>query len=260
MIAAVFALLLQESGRSLYVWKTEEADAKLLTFCAERKVNRLYLMVGGKATDPVRAFVKSAHEAKVEVHAMHPGDMAEWLDAFPAKLDHKVIVDWVEAVAKGGIYDGVHLDIEPHSTPQWKEDRLKLAQGYVELLKRAKAAADKLPLSAAVPDTWGRDDLRWAGKPLIEHVQDAVDRVSVMAYHGKNVEKVLKALAGPCAYKPGKVELIQETDPKAVEEGVPLHVGSAAKLEEVFAAARAKYGDRLRLAVHHYAAWRDLLR
>ena len=103
MAAVLLALLLQESGRSLYVWKTESADAKLLTFSAERRVSRLYLMVGPKATDEVRAFVRSAHEAKIQVHAMHPGDMAEWLDAFPAKLDHKVIVDWVWAVAKEGI-------------------------------------------------------------------------------------------------------------------------------------------------------------
>jgi hypothetical protein len=260
VLAALFILLLQEPGRSLYVWKTEEADAKLLAFCAERKVTRLYLMVGAETTDALRAFVTSAHEAKVQVHAMHPGDMAEWLDAFPARLDHKVIVGWVEAVVKEGIYDGIHLDIEPHSTKQWKEDRLKLAAGYVELLKRAKAAAGKRPLSAAVPDTWDRDDVKWDGKPLIEHVQDVVDWVSVMSYHGKNVEKVLKSIARPCAYKPGKVELIQETDPKAVEEGAALHVGSNAKLEEIFKAAREKYGDKLMLAVHHYPTWRDLLR
>ena len=57
---------------------------------------------------------------------------------------------------------------------------------------------------------------------------------------------------------PGRVELIQETDPKAVEEGVPLHVGTNAKLEEIFRAAREKFGPDLPLAVHHYTAWRDL--
>jgi hypothetical protein len=61
-----------------------------------------------------------------------------------------------------------------------------------------------------------------------------------------------------CRNKPGRVELIQETDPKAVEEGVPLHVGSNAKLEEIFRAAQEKFGAELPLAVHHYVTWRDL--
>ena len=265
MTAVFLALLLaQDPGRSLYVWTgaiadgKPEAGTKLLAFCAGKKVTRLYLMVAWKQTDPLRAFVKAAHEAKLQVHAMHPGDMSEWLDAFPAKFDHKVIVDWVEGVVKEGIYDGIHMDIEPHARKEWKADRLKLAAGYVELLKLCKAAAGKLPLSAAVPDTWGRDDLKVGGRVLIEAVQDVLDWISVMSYHGKNAARVLESIAAACAYKPGKVELIQETDPRAVEEGVPLHVGSGEKLEEIFKAAREKYGDKLMLAVHHYATWRDL--
>ncbi len=263
-VIAVFLCLFLAQERSLYVWTgaiadgKPEAGAKLLEFCAEKKVTRLYLMVAWKQTDPLRSFVRSAHAVRVQVHAMHPGDMSEWLDAFPEKFDHKVIVDWVSGVVKEGIYDGIHLDIEPHSTPAWRADRQKLAAGYVELLKLCKAAAGKVPLSAAVPDTWHREDLKVGGRVLIECVQDVVDWVSVMSYHGRNVARVLESIASECAYKPGRVELIQETDPKAVEEGVPLHVGSNEKLEEIFRAATEKYGRELRLAVHHYATWRDL--
>lgn len=265
MAAALLVCLLAQD-RSLYVWPEakavaegdREAGPKLLAFCAERKVTRLYFMVAGKPGDALAAFVKSAHDAKVQVHAMHPGDMAEWLDAFPAKFDHKVVVDWVAAVAKAGLFDGVHLDIEPHSTEGWKADRPKLMAGYLELLKLCRAAAGKLPFSAAVPDNWDRDELKVGGRPLIEAVQDAVDWVSVMAYRGKNVAKVLESIAAEWAYKPGKVELIQETDPKAVEEGVALHVGTQAKLDEVFKAARERFGDSLMLSVHHYTTWRAL--
>lgn len=266
MAAAALLLCLLAEDRSLYVWSEakaiaegdREAGAKLLAFCGERKVSRLYFMVGGAPTDALGAFVKAAHGSKIQVHAMHPGDMAEWLDAFPAKLEPRGIVDWVGAVMKAGIFDGVHLDIEPHSTEAWKSDRPKLAAGYVELLRLSRAAAGKLPLSAAVPDNWDREDLKVGGKVLIEAVQDQVDWVSVMAYRGKNVARVLESIEREWRYKPGKVELIQETDPKAVEEGVPLHVGSKEKLEEIFKAAREKYGEGLRLSVHHYTTWRAL--
>jgi hypothetical protein len=262
VIAALLLSLLAQD-RSLYVWTEAIAQGKpgvakeLLAFSAERKVSRLYLMVGEKGTDPLRAFVKAAHEAKIQVHAMHPGDMAEWLDAFP-KFDHRVIVDWVASVVREGIYDGIHLDIEPHSTAAWKEDRRKVAAGYLELLRLCREAAGKLPLSAAVPDTWHREDLNVGGKLLIDAVLDTVDWVSIMSYHGKNVGKVLESIDHECRYRPGKVELIQETDPKAVEEGIPLSVGTNEKLEEIFKAAREKYGDGLRLAVHHWTTWRDL--
>ena len=66
------------------------------------------------------ALVKAAREARIEVHAMHPGDMAEWLDPFPARLDPKPILDWVDGALKTGLFDGIHLDIEPHGTPAWK--------------------------------------------------------------------------------------------------------------------------------------------
>lgn len=252
MIPAIVVLL---QSLSLYVWT--EPDDQLLAFCAEKKVTRLYLMFSGKETPKLRAFVAAAHAAKLEVHAMHPGDMAEWLDPFPARLDHKIILDWVDAALATKLFDGIHLDIEPHSTLAWKTHRLKLAAGYLELLRQVRTKG-KFTLSAAVPDNWDRDELKIDGKPLIEHVQDILDHVSVMAYRGKNLQKVLESIEHECRYKPGKVELIQETDPKAVEEGVPLHVGSQAKLDEIFAAAREKFGAQLPLAVHHYETWRRL--
>src|SRR5689334_22980202 len=122
---------------SLYVWG--EPDDQLLPFCREKNVTRLYLMFSGKETPKLRAFVQAAHDAKIQVHAMHPGDMAEWLDPFPARLDHKVLLDWVDAALKTQLFDGIHLDIEPHSTEAWKRHRLKLAAGYLELLRQVRA-------------------------------------------------------------------------------------------------------------------------
>lgn len=254
-MAPLFLLLLE--SLSLYVWS--EPDAQLLPFCAEKKVTRLYLMYSGKESAKLRDFVKAAHEAKIQVHAMHPGDMAEWLDLFPARLDHKVILDWVDAALKTGLFDGIHLDIEPHAAPAWKTHRLQLAAGYLELLRQVRAKG-KFTLSAAVPHGWERDELKIDGKALLFHVQEILDHVSIMAYRGRNVAKVLEAIDAACRAKPGRVELIQETDLKVVEEGVPLHVGTQARLDEIFAAAREKQGPGLMLAVHHYATWRDLPR
>ena len=71
----VLVSLVLLEGLSLYVWT--EPDDRLLPFCAEKGVRRLYLMFSGKESEKLRTFVKSAHAAKIQVHAMHPGDMAE---------------------------------------------------------------------------------------------------------------------------------------------------------------------------------------
>src|SRR6185295_9282464 len=192
MIPVLVALL---QSLSLYVWG--EPDDGLLKFCAEKKVTRLYLMFSGKETPKLRDFVRQAREAKIQVHAMHPGDMAEWLDAFPAKLDPKPILDWVDAALQTGLFDGIHLDIEPHGTPQWKTHKMQLAAGYLDLIRRVRAKG-KFTLSAAVPHNWDQDDLKIDGKPLIDHVQDLLDWVSVMAYRGRNIEKVLESIEHEC--------------------------------------------------------------
>jgi hypothetical protein len=195
---------------------------------------------------------------------MHPGDMAEWLDLFPTRLDHRVILDWVRAVkfhnktaAPEERFDGVHLDLEPHSTEGWKTHRDKLAAGYLELLSLVRKETD-LVLSAAVP--WNWEAIVLDGKKLIERAQDVLDYVSVMAYRGANAQKVIEAIEGEFAYKPGRVELILETDRKVVEEGTPLHVGTETKMEAVFDAARGKFGTRLMEAIHHYGTYKDLPR
>lgn len=240
-------------GRSLYVWE-KSPPADLLRFCREKKVARLYYMYGGKEA-PVD-FVKAARAAKIQVHAMHPGDLADWLDPFP-RFDHKIVVDWVKAAVATGVFDGLHLDVEPHGHELWKANKAALAKGYVELLELCRAAAGKgVLLSAAVPWNWEKVDVD--GKPLIARAQDALDWVSVMAYRGANARSVLAAIEDECAYRPGRVELILETDRSVVEEGVPLHVGSEAKMEAVFAAARERFGPGLMEAVHHFGTWKSL--
>lgn len=266
-MTATLLLLLQApaepwrvDGRSLYVWKQAEAGPELLRFCAEKRIGRLYLIFAPK--DSPGDFIRSARAAKVQVHAMHPGDMAEWLDLFPAKLDPNAILDWVRAVkvhnaasAPDERFQGIHLDIEPHSTEGWKTHREKLAAGYLELLSLVRKETD-LVLSAAVPWNWEAPVLD--GKSLIARAQDVLDYVSVMAYRGANAQKVVEAIEGECAHKPGRVELILETDRKVVEEGTPLHVGTEARMEAVFLEARGRFGSRLMEAVHHYGTYREL--
>jgi hypothetical protein len=262
-------------GRSLYFWGPGKADdpgrthAELLEFAGRKGISRIYFMfppADGKLA-PLRDFLTAA-SPRVQIHALHPGDLADWLDAFPDRFNHDEILKWVDTVLKfneggGARFRGIHLDLEPHSREEWREHSVKLAAGYVELLHRVRAKIGTgLTFSAAVPDNWDREALAFdrggRRRTLVEHATEALDYASVMAYRGRNAAKVLEAIEHEWKLRPGRVELIQETDPAAVEEGVPLHVGGCERLEEIFKAAREKFGPTLMLAVHHYATYRTM--
>jgi len=249
---------------SLYVWSEAKEIAagkpheELLAFCAQHRVPRLYFMASGK--EDLSGFLKAAHAAKLSVFAMHPGDMDEWLKDAPDRFNAAPIVDWCVSVLKQP-FDGIHLDIEPAGSPLWKKHAKELSRAYLELLVKAREKTGKLPLTAAIPHWWDREELalefRGAKKPLVNHVIDLLDTVSIMAYRGAKAEKVLEAIAHECAVDPARVELVQETDTSVVEEGVPLHVGTHAALVAILEAARKKH-PAIRIAVHHYTSWRTL--
>jgi hypothetical protein len=254
----------QTGGPALYVWSEAKAIAgggshdELLKFCAGQRISRLYFMASGR--DDLRPFLKAAHAAKLQVMAMHPGDMDEWLQDFPDKFHPEGIADWCAKVLEQP-FDGVQLDIEPANSPHWKKESAKLAGGFLELLAACRTRIGKKPLGAAIPHWWDREELtvEYAGRKrlLVDHVLDLVDTASIMAYRGPKLEKVLEAIAHECGVKAGAVEVVLETDTSVVEEGVPLHVGTKKALDEIFAGVRKKHPS-LKTAVHHYTTWRVL--
>lgn len=56
-----------------------------------------------------------------------------------------------EGPADGTVFSGVHLDVEPWRLPVWDRDRARATRGLVELVRRARALAPGLPLSADLP-------------------------------------------------------------------------------------------------------------
>lgn len=270
MLALLLAAAIQapaDDGRSMYVWHEaqaiaggdETAERTLLDFCRERGVTRLYFMASGR--EDLTAFLGRARKAGIAVHAMHPGDMDEWLRGAPESFDAKPILDWVDLVRKQP-FAGLHLDIEPAGHALWKEHRAALSRGYLELLSALKDRVKRaVPVSVSIPHWWDRDELKldFAGttKPLVDHVLELVDLATLMAYRGPRLDKVLEAIDHEVRAAPGRVELALETDRGVEEEGVPLHVGTRANLEAVIRGAVAKHPG-LRVAVHHFGTWRDL--
>jgi len=76
-------------------------------------------------------------------------------------------------------FEGIHLDVEPHSLPEWEREKERLAAYYIQTLKDVKFVSNDR-VFADVSYKYAKE--RIGSRNLAEEVLQAVDGVSVMAY------------------------------------------------------------------------------
>jgi len=116
--------------RAVWVWNNwaaSEPDRRddLLVFCRQRGINVLFLhlMPEDLSTrgDDFRALLTQAHQQGFKIQAL--AGAPEWVFA-----EKRARLGWLlDAVVKfndegpaEARFDGVHLDVEPYDTPEWK--------------------------------------------------------------------------------------------------------------------------------------------
>jgi len=105
------------------------------------------------------------------------------LGAEPSWLRHpQHAVDWLRDVTETGLFDGIHLDVEPWARPGWDKHQVRLSVRYLELLERV-ALASSLPVEVDI--AFGLSEVRVDGRRLDRLVLDRVDAVTVMTYRHK---------------------------------------------------------------------------
>ena len=78
-----------------------------------------------------------------------------------------------------GLFDGVHLDVEPWLHPSWSHDPAALLSSWVRLLEQLAGDTTR-PVEADIP-FWLHEHAI-GGRPADEAVMTAVDAVTVMSY------------------------------------------------------------------------------
>jgi hypothetical protein len=178
--------------------------------------------------------------------------------------NHQAALDWQRAAAGTGLFTGIHVDVEPYALPAWQSDQARTAQSYLTLLGKLNAAST-LPLDADIPFWYGQIPLPHKLN-LATEVLARVDAATVMSYRdtatGPNSILAVGAdllTRGTAAGRP--VRLAAETGPLA-DCGYCTFAGQdASALDAAIAkvdAAAADYPSYAGLAVHDYAAWRNL--
>jgi hypothetical protein len=201
----------------LWVWKKEsvgtaEARRELVAFAAKHGFNRLFVQVRFEAGSVAagKPVVADAEGWKdLVVTAKEKGIAIEVLDGDPEMargVNHEKLLAKVGALIAldkglpaGAKLAGVHLDIEPYTSKEWKEgDRQAVMKEFLEVFwaikKKLGAEAGHMTLGADIPFWYDNKTaegdscvLEYRGKKanFQEHIQDVTDYVGVMSYRRK---------------------------------------------------------------------------
>jgi hypothetical protein len=161
--------------RATWVW-TRPAVKTLVSWAVKQRINELFVHVApGFSTTSDRAWVASvsaqAHASGVKVSAL--GGDAAWIDS-PATA-----VSWAREAAGTGLFDGLHLDVEPWVRADWDSNQAGVVAAYLAVLRQVEAAT---PLRLEADVAFWLWQVPSASGPLDAAVLDIVDAITVMSY------------------------------------------------------------------------------
>jgi hypothetical protein len=243
-------------GRAMWLW-SKPAPSEIVEWARAHGVREIFAYT---PTRPDLAWLRDlrARSAAAGISLAALGGEPTWT------TQHAAALSWLRAVTATGLFDAVHVDVEPHALAAWQTDRARTAQQYVTLLEKLNAATT-MRIEADVA-FWYGEVLLPKRQNLADEVLRRVDAVTVMSYRdtvtGPNSVMAVGAdllLRGSAARKP--VRLGVETQP--LEECVYCTFAEegAAALDDAFAgieAAGSGYPTYAGIAVHHYDSWRRL--
>jgi hypothetical protein len=192
------------ASRSLWVWRTALDEASSVASFARRNGFRLIFF---SVTSADRSALAAGDASSLyAMHVLKDGDLSIYAVAGdPSWVKHgrtespDSVRDLLGAHRQHGVFDGLALDVEPHTLPQWKDgsEQTELAKNYLQALGviRAAAAELDLPVLATVHPTYAKYSPPAAnGATLLQAAGREVDATNLMAY--RNAESALERFGG----------------------------------------------------------------
>ena len=191
-------------NRSLWVWRTALAEASSVASFAQRNGFRLVFL---SVTSAERSALAAGDAASLDaIRFLKGGGRSVYAVAGdPSWVKHgrgdppESVRDLLGAHRQHGVFDGLALDVEPHTLPEWKDGtgQTELAKNYLQALGVIRSAAAELglPVLATVHPTYAKYSPPAAnGATLLQAAARAVDATDLMAY--RNAENTLESFGG----------------------------------------------------------------
>jgi outer membrane protein TolC len=195
----------QPGRRALWVWDPQafarpDDAAFLVDFLVAQRFDAVYLFASlaslRGAPDRYRHFIALAKRHNVAVQALN-GEPA-WL----LEPDFATLSRFIDAVAAfnasypEAAFDAVHLDVEPHALPDWRQAKraAQLLARYIDMLDEARPLTRAHGLALYVDAPYWLINRSVDGIPFVTHLRPRVDGVVLMSY-GLRATKISDALA-----------------------------------------------------------------
>lgn len=168
--------------RSIYIWSrgfNQYSNDRIFDFLEAKGISRV-LLSAGKAVDKnkMNRFIARARDKKIKIESIVGKN--SWVFS----EHHKGAAVAVNAATF--ISGAVHLDIEPHTFDDYKQNKTSYLKQYQVMLKVIRKTSPEGLLSVAVPVHW--PEAVYAG--LGRHV----NRVYVMAYGSSKADVILRRM------------------------------------------------------------------
>ena len=168
--------------RSIYLWSkgfNKVTNEHIFDFLEAKNIKRV-LLTAGKAVqrDKMLNFIKQAREKQIHVESII-GPNKLFFEEF-----HQQAAIKVEAAMT--LSDSVHLDIEPHTFPEYKKNKSAYLTQYINMLKTIRKNSPDINLTVAVPFHWPES--------AYAKIDKLVNRVYIMAYGNTKPETINRRL------------------------------------------------------------------
>lgn len=164
--------------KGTWCWN-KNLDIKYLDFAYLNNINEIYYS-DSKFDDKTISFINNANKRNIRVYLLQ-GEY-QWLE------DDTNLYSLVEKYIKfnkqnGNLFKGIHLDIEPHQDPNFKEKRNELITKLVKLVYDLKKKYPNIEFSYDIP-FWLEDEVSFncATKEAYKFILDYADKVFIMSY------------------------------------------------------------------------------
>ncbi|HEV7148213.1 MAG TPA: hypothetical protein VGN48_14575 [Pedococcus sp.] len=164
-------------ARAMWVWDTSNPQATV-ALALDHGIGQLYAAVPAHVDtsaqlSQLKDLSQRATQAGIRVDAL--GGDPGWIDN-PAS----VVDAWLRPALATGLFTGVHLDIEPYTTPAWTTSRAKVVKKWLATIDTLRSAAGGAPVEADIP--FWLDQVPANGSTLDSEIIRRTSGVTVMAY------------------------------------------------------------------------------
>lgn len=259
----------QQTGT--WLWDTTQiktAPDSVLSFAETNDLNVIYLQINRDVQNSYyKSFIHKASLAGIEV---------EILDGRPswglasAREGLVSFINWIEAYQNEAEetekFSGIHLDIEPHVLPEWKENRDEVVSQWQSNVTYLTGEAKRLGLTIGADLPFWLDNYTIPGKDMkiSSWMIRQYDSVTIMAYRDK-ASAIYNAASGELSEASAlgkKVSIAVETNKSSegdfitfYEEG-PEYMAEQLQLLEEMASIHSSYSG---VSIHEYSSWINLL-